>query len=118
MKDNLSRPVIHSNKKYMALFYDKCRTLDEEFEDAEIGAIIRASIRYELYGDKPNLSDRALAIQCRAICDSIDVMTQRANRTSELNRAKAMKRYDKSFGMTEAEMDAEIDSMFPRSKTT
>lgn len=118
MKDKLSRPVIHSNKKYMALFYDKCRTLDEEFEDAEIGAIIRASIRYELYGDRPELSDRALAIQCRAICDSIDVMTQRANKLSDINRDKALKRHDKSFGMTEAEIDAEIDAMFPRSKNT
>lgn len=118
MKDNLSRPLIHSNKKYMALFYDKCRTLDEEFEDAEIGAIIRASIRYELYGDKPELSDRALAIQCRAICDSIDVMTQRANNISKINREKALKRYDKSFGMTEAEIDAEIDAMFPRRNKT
>lgn len=113
MKDRL-----HPNKKYLALFYDRCETLISEFEDEEIGAIVKCAINYELYGEKPTLTDRTLSVMCRTLYTDIDIMTQKANERSETNRKSALGRWskDKSEGMTEAEIDAEVDSMFPKHK--
>lgn len=113
------KSFIHTNKKYLALMYDKCESLDDEFTDEEIGRIIRASIRYELWGEQPEEMERALSVQFRGISKDIDVMTDKANVYSEAQRQKALAKYakrDKSAGMTDAEMDAEIDAMFPRRK--
>lgn len=110
---------IHSNKKYLALFYDKCEMLMSQFNDAEIGEILKGAIKYELYGEKPELEDRALSVMCSALCVDVDIMTQKANEKSKSGRDSAYARWgkiDKSAGMTEAEMDAEIDEAFPHHK--
>lgn len=109
---------IHSNKCYLALFYNRCEMLDEAYNDEEIGRIIRAAIKYELYGEQPDIKDRALMVMCGFLCKDIDIATNKANDYSEKQRQKALARHrrDLSAGMTEEEMDAEINSMFPRSK--
>lgn len=111
---------IHRNKKYMAIFYDRCEQLDRSFTDAEIGEIVRGAIRYELKGEKPEIADRALSVMCSTLCADIDIMTAKADKWSATQSKRVKEgrwgKRDKSEGMTLDEMDAEIDSMFPRSK--
>ena len=110
--------TIHPNKKYLTLFYDKCETLIENFTDEEIGKIIKAAIAYDMNGIESEFDDRALKVQFSAIRKDIDLTTEKANKRSESNRANINKRYvrDKSENMTDAEMDAEIEAMFPRQR--
>ena len=111
----MEKEIAHNNKKYLALFYDKCRQLTEEdFSPAEIGEIITAAIKYELYGEDTTLSDRSMRLVYKNIKTDIDISTEKANKRSAAGQRNASIRWDKSQNMTLEEMDAEIDEKFPR----
>lgn len=112
--DNIPK---HGNKQFIPLFYDKCKLLDEQYTDSEIGQIVRAAIRYDLRNEIPSFDDRAILVAFSTIQMDIDLATEKANKKSEIYRRNAQSRNrDKSQGMTLEEMDAEIDNTFPRSK--
>ena len=111
----MDKKPIHGNKKYLALFYDKCELLiEEQFTPAEIGEIVIAAIKYELYEEDTHFEDRYLRMAYKGIRTDIDISTAKADKRSISNRKNAAKRWDKSQNMTSEEMDAEINAMFPR----
>lgn len=77
---------IHKNKKFMSLFYDKCRTLVDNFSDEEIGQIMRAAIHYELTGEKPDINDRLIQVTVTGLYTDIDLSTAAADKRSKINR--------------------------------
>lgn len=116
----------HPNKKFIAIFYDKCQTLIDDFTDEEVGQLIKAAIAYDIGGESPDFSDRAMRVHFAAIKKDIDLTTQKADKLSVANRNNVNKRWqeknsekkrwqDKSSDeMTLEEMDADIDMRFPR----
>ena len=108
---------IHDNKKYLAIFYDRCDTLTSQYTDAEIGKIIRAAIQYELYGERTELDDRALNVMLCTLFTDSDIMTEKANDRSKKNKYAADTRWkkDKATEQSEEEMDEEIRRDFPPS---
>ena len=117
---------VHKNKKFLSLFYDKCRNLIENFNDEEIGQIIRAAITYELTGSKPEISDRLILVTVNPIYHDIDMSTEAADKNSKRQSDRARKPRKKSglYGaglvsdkdaddMTQQEIDDEIDMLFP-----
>ena len=114
------RERIHKNKKYLSLFYDTAELLIDNFaDDAELGAIIRAAIIYELTGEKAELSDRALQIQLNNLCKEIDLSSKAADEKSDKQRKKIQEYWDRKKEpreMTQEEIDADIDARFPLHK--
>lgn len=111
---------IHRNKKFLSLFYDTAELLIENFNDEELGEIIRAAIVYEFTGEKTELSDRVLQVQLSNICKEIDLSTKAADERSQKQRKKIQDYWDKQkkekTEMTQAEIDADIDQRFPLHK--
>lgn len=118
---------IHRNKKFMALFYDKCQNLVENFSDEEIGAVVRAAIHYEFTGEKPEIEDRLILVTVNPIYNDIDMSTEKADENSKKQSDRAKGRGKKKKGlyganlvsdkdaedMTQDEIDDEIDRLFP-----
>lgn len=123
---------IHKNKKFLSLFYDKCENLVKNFSDEEIGAILRAAITYELTGEKPEIEDRLILVTVNPIYNDIDMSTEAADKNSKRQSDRAKGKGKKKRGlyganivsdrdpeeMTEAEIDDEIDRLFPLSNRT
>lgn len=109
---------IHKNKKFLSLFYDSAESLIDNFNDSELGEIMRAAIEYEFTGEKKQLSDRALQIQLNSICKEIDLSTAKADENSKKQSDRAKGRWSKQqkdvSEMTPEEMDADIEEMFNR----
>lgn len=117
---------IHKNKKWLSLFYDKCINLIENFSDEEIGAIMRSAITYELTGEKADIQDRLITVTVNPIYNDIDMSTRLADENSrrQSERAKKPRKKKGVYGaemvsdkdaedMTQAEIDAEVDRLFP-----
>jgi hypothetical protein len=91
---------------------------DPRLSDEQAGQIIKAAAAYEIHGfdgKKPETGDLAVDMIITDICGDIDRNREYRKRRSRAGRAGAVGRWgDKSREMTEEEMDAEIDDMFPR----
>ena len=110
----MKRQPIHANKKYIALFYDKCEMLLDKFSDEEAGKILKAVMNYELYGIEPAETDRTLDIFITAMCHECDLTIKKFSDKSAKAKAAINKRWEDKREMTQEEIDAEIDRMFPR----
>lgn len=108
----------HPNKKYIAIFYDKCETLFEDFTNEEAGQIIKAAIAYDIGGHVPEFEDRAMRVYFAGIKKDIDLTTDKANKRSETNRQNVKNRWkDKpAEEMTEEEIDNDIARLIAEGK--
>ena len=118
---------IHRNKKFMALFYDKCENLYDNFTNEEVGEIVKAAIHYEFTGEQPEIEDRLIRVTLKPIYNDIDMSTKKADDNSKKQSDRAKGRGKKKHGiyganlvsdkdaddMTQEEIEDEIDRLFP-----
>ena len=60
------RKVLYINEKAAELLFE-----NEEFTDAEIGAIIRGVYHFDNYNKLPSFNDRAMNVVCKTICNDL-----------------------------------------------
>ena len=81
-------------KKTMMLFYDWLE-LFEELDDAEVGNLIRAIIKYDLTGEEPNYEDRSMRVVFKAMKNATDLSNDKYDAVGNARREAASKRWKK-----------------------
>lgn len=81
-------------KKTMMLFYDWLE-LFEELDDAEVGNLIRAIIKYDLTGEEPNYEDRSMRVVFKAMKNATDLSNNKYEAVGNARREAASKRWKK-----------------------
>lgn len=76
-------------KKSFKLFYDTVESLLENFNDEEVGALFRAISSYEMYGEVPVFSDRAMMMVFNQFKITLDRNMESFITTCDRNRENA-----------------------------
>lgn len=82
-------------KKSFKLFYDTVESLLDNFNDEEVGALFRAISSYEMYGEIPDFSDRAMLMVFNQFKSALDRNMESYNKQCETNRENRTMREEK-----------------------
>ena len=81
------------NNKGMFFFYDWMDLLDE-FDDAEVGRVVKAIVHYAQSGEMEEFSDRGLRIVMKSMKASMDLSAKKGKDISEARKDAASKRWN------------------------
>lgn len=110
---------MHDKRKtYMSIDFDLLEPLFDSLNESQIKDVLYAVTYYDIFGEPLDIEDINIKFACNTLYRNIDKYTQKAIKSSEAGKKAALKRWskDKSFFMSDAEMDADIDAQFPRTK--